>query len=149
MAQTLQSLDSMPNFSGADAFLSVMNRSQIGVEDDELPLPGRPLRVLIRIIFCTITLPFFAAAGAIYNLTVAGSKLFLATTSVIAKNYFEMERPGYYISEGVYHLSITIFDLSIFFVFPLLVAAYAALPNTANRIYYGMNEWLQIKMIGK
>ncbi|MBS0652179.1 MAG: hypothetical protein JSR39_01490 [Verrucomicrobia bacterium] len=149
MAQTLQSLDSLPHFSGADAFLSVMNRSQLGLEDDEITIPGRPLRVIIRIIFTTITLPFFAIAGAAYNLTVTGSKLFLATTSVIAKNYFEMERPGYYINEGLYHISITVFDLSIFFVFPLLVTTYALLPNATTRLYYGMTQWLQFRMVGK
>lgn len=149
MAQTLQSLDSLPHFSGADAFLSVMNRAQLGLEDDEITIPGRPLRVIIRIIFTTITLPFFAIAGAAYNLTVTGSKLFLATTSVIAKNYFEMERPGHYVNEGLYHISITVFDLSIFFVFPLLVATYALLPNATTRLYYGMTQWLQFRMVGK
>lgn len=148
MAQTLQSLDSMPNFSGADAFLSVMNRTQIGVEDDEMPLSARPLRVLIRIIFCAITLPFFSAAGAVYNLTLAGSKLFLATTSVIAKNYLELKRPGHYINKGLYCLSVCIFDLTILYVFPLIVASYALLPNTTSRLYYGMIHWLQIQIVG-
>ncbi len=147
MAIALDQLDSLPRMTGTSTFFSIMNTSRLGVEDAEVPIQGRPLRTVIRIIFTTITLPFFIIMGAVYNTVVSGSKLFLGCTAIFAKNYFEMRSPCAYFHEGLHRLILVVNDLAIGQFFPLFALTYAIYPSEISGIYSRMNNWLEISLV--
>lgn len=143
MSQTLNNLRSLPPLTGIDTFLFVMGSSRLSYEDDEVGVPERPLRTLVRIIFTSITLPFFSAMGTVYNATVSASKFLLGCISIVGRNYLELDHPKSYFNDSFYHLCMGILDFSILYAFPAVVMTYSLFPMESSRLYHGMVNWIR------